>query len=184
MEPSFKKRGTCHLFGDEIPLDEGIMAFKFAIERVNDPKLLIPHLFEQVDPTFAGRVKPGDIVIAGKSFGCGKPHIQGFVAMAALGLGVLCQSMPHKSLRRAVAAGLPVLTGCVGLTQFASNGNEVEIDFTSGAARNLSTGIVAQFSPLPPILQDILAHGGSAGSLRAWLQAHPELAAAHVAPAA
>jgi 3-isopropylmalate/(R)-2-methylmalate dehydratase small subunit len=178
MEPSFKKRGTCHVFGDDIPLDEGIMAFKYAIERINDPQALIPHLFEQIDPGFSARVKPGDIVLAGKNFGCGKPHIQGFVAMSALGMGVICESMPHKSLRRAVAAALPVLTGYPSGSDFIGNGDEVEIDFASGTIRNLSKGTVLQVPPMPPILCDIIGHGGSAGSLRAWLAAHPELATA------
>jgi 3-isopropylmalate/(R)-2-methylmalate dehydratase small subunit len=177
MDTSFRKRGVCHVFGDNIPLDEGVMAFKFAIERVSDPKELIPHLFEQIDPGFVTRVKPGDLVVAGKNFGCGKPHVQGFVAMAALGLGVLCESMPHKSLRRAVAVGLPVLVGCTGSTEFVRSGDELEIDFESGAARNVSNGAAKLFAPMPPILRDIVAHGGSAGSLRAWLLAHPELAA-------
>jgi 3-isopropylmalate/(R)-2-methylmalate dehydratase small subunit len=122
--------------------------------------------------------------VAGGNFGCGKPHIQGFIAMAALEMGVLCQSMPHKSLRRAMAAGLPVLTGCTDCMQFAGSGDELDIDFDSSAARNLSTGAATRFPPLPPILRDILAHGGSTGSLRAWLMAHPELAAGPVVPAA
>jgi 3-isopropylmalate/(R)-2-methylmalate dehydratase small subunit len=180
----FMKRGTCHVFGDDIPLDEGVMAFKLAIERVTDPRLLIPHLFEQIDAGFASRVKPGDIVVAGRNFGCGKPHIQGFIAMAALEMGVLCESMPHKSLRRAMAAGLPVLTGCAGCTQLASSGDVLDVDFESGEARNISTGASTRFPPLPAILRDILANGGSAGSLRAWLAAHPELAAGPVVPAA
>lgn len=180
----FRKRGTCHVFGEDIPLDEGVMAFKFAIERVTDPKLLIPHLFEQIDADFAARVKQGDIIVAGRNFGHGKPHIQGFIALAALEAGVLCQSMPHKSLRRAMAAGLPVLTGCTGCTQFATNGDVLDVDFDSGEARNITTGASARFPPLPSILRDILANGGSAGSLRAWLQAHPELAAGPVVPAA
>jgi 3-isopropylmalate/(R)-2-methylmalate dehydratase small subunit len=177
MASSFKKRGTCHVFGDGVPLDDGMMAFKYAIERVTDPKLLIPHLFEQIDPGFAARVKPGDIVVAGKDFGCGKAHIQGFIAMLALDMSVLCQSMPHKSLRRAVAVGLPVLSGCTGCTDFVRSGDELEVDFASGAARNLSSGAMMQFAPMPPILRDIVAEGGSAGSLRAWLSAHPEQAA-------
>jgi len=175
MTISFRKRGTCHVFGDAVPLDEGIMAFKFAIERVTDPKVLVPHLFEQIDPTFAARAKPGDIVVAGKDFGHGKPHTQGFVALAALDMAVLCESMPHKSLRRAVSIGLPVLTGCVGCASFVRNGDELEVDFESGAARNLTTGATTQFAPMPPILREIVASGGSAGSMRAWLAAHPEL---------
>jgi 3-isopropylmalate/(R)-2-methylmalate dehydratase small subunit len=177
MEKTFKRQGTCHVFGDGIPLDEGVMAFKFAIERVTDTKILIPHLFEQVDSTFAARVKPGDVVVAGKNFGCGKPHIQGFLAMAALNLSVICESMPHKSLRRAVAAGLPVLAGCAGCTDFLASGDGVEVDFATGEVRNLAKSTARQFAPMAPILRDIVANYGTAGNLRAWLAEHPELAA-------
>ena len=177
MSMDMKRRGTCHVFGDGVPHDEGVMAFKFAIERVSDPKILIPRLFEQIDPTFAGRVKPGDIVIAGKDFGKGKPHNGGYLAMAALGMGVLCESMPHKSLRRAVAVGLPVLTGCEDGAAFAANGDEIEVDFATGEARNVKTGATRRFPSLPPILCDIVKAGGAAGAMRAWLASHPDQAA-------
>ena len=171
------RRGTCHVFGDDIPLDEGVMPFRLAIGRVNDPAELIPHLFENLDPTFAKRVKPGDLVIAGRKFGSGKPHIQGFIAMAALGMGVVCESMPNMALRGAISKGLPVLTGCAGARDFAANGDEVEIDFATGAARNLTRGCDGRFPGLPPVLQEIIAKGGTRGVLAAWLDQHPELVA-------
>lgn len=183
MKKPLKKQGICHVFGDAVPLDEGVMAFKFAVERVTDPAVLIPHLFEQVDPGFSRRVRPGDVIVAGKNFACGKPHIQGFLAMDALGLGIICVSMPHKSLRRAVATGVPVLTGAGPVAEFAHSGDEIEVDFETGGLRNLSTGVVRQLAPMPTILQDIVAHAGAAGSLRAWLAAHPELAAGANPPA-
>jgi 3-isopropylmalate/(R)-2-methylmalate dehydratase small subunit len=174
MSATLKKRGICHVFGDGVPHDEGIMAFKYAIERVTDTKVLIPRLFEQVDPTFASRVKPGDIVIAGKDFGKGKPHNGGYLAMATLGMGVICESMPHKSLRRAVAVGLPILVGCADARSFALNGDEIEVDFTTGEARNLRTGATRKFPALPPILGEIVVAGGAAGAMRAWLESHPD----------
>lgn len=176
MSGSLIKRGFCHIFGDGIPLDEGLIAFKYAIQRVTDPDELIPHLFEQIDPDFAKRVKPGDLVVAGKDFASGKPHVQGFIAMVALKMGLLCESMPHKSLRRAVAQGLPVLTGCMGIAGFAKGGHEVEVDFVTGAAKNLTTGAEAQFPAMPPILADMVSQGGAGGRLKAWLADHPELA--------
>jgi 3-isopropylmalate/(R)-2-methylmalate dehydratase small subunit len=175
MDASFIRRGACHVFGDDVAHDEGIMAFKYAIERVTDPKLLIPHLFEQIDASFAAHARPGDIVIAGRNFGCGKPHNQGYIAMAALGMAVICESMPHKSLRRSVAAGLPVLAGCVGCAGLAKSGEEVEIDLATGAALNRTTGAAMRFPPMPSVLREIVARGGSAGNMRAWLLAHPEL---------
>lgn len=173
MTRSLIKRGRCHVFGDGIPLDEGVMAFKYAIGRITDPKELIPHLFEYIDPGFVSRVKPGDFVLAGRDFGCGKPHIQGFIAMAALDMGVLCGSMPYKAMRGAISRGLPVLTGCIDAPGFAVNGDEIEVDFASGAAINHSTGLRRSFPAMPQVLQEIITHGGAGGKLAAWLDAHP-----------
>ena len=178
------QRGRCHVFGDGIPLDEGVMAFKFAIGRITDPEQLSPHLFEGIDPTFAARVRPGDFVLAGRDFGCGKPHIQGFIAMAALGMGVLCTSMPYKAMRGAISKGLPVLTGCEHVNGFAQSGDDIEVNFASGKAINHTQGKQVQFPPMPAVLQDIIAHGGAQGQLAAWLKAHPAQSAPAGAPSA
>ena len=169
------KRGRCHVFGDDIPLDEGVMPFRFAIGRVTDPKELIPHLFAAIDPEFPARVRPGDIVVAGRNFGCGKAHMQGFIAMAALGIGVLCGSMPYKAHRGAVACGVPVLTGCEGAGDFASTGDEIEVDFGSGEAFNISRSLRMRFPPIPKILGDLVVCGGLKGALSAYLNANPEM---------
>jgi 3-isopropylmalate/(R)-2-methylmalate dehydratase small subunit len=169
-----KRRGFCHVFGDNVALSEGIIAFKFSIGRVTDPKELIPHLFERTDPLFVSRVKPGDFVIAGQNFACGKPHPQGFIAMAALDMSVLCHSMPYMSLRGAVSRGLPVLTGCESTTSFAETGDEIEVDFATGDAINLSRGTRVQLPPMPLALREIVSQGGSNGRLQAWLDAHPD----------
>ena len=175
MSSRLVRRGICHVFGDDIPLDEGVMAFKYAIGRVTDPQELIPHLFEAIDTTFATRVRHGDIVIAGSNFGCGKAHMQGFIAMAALGMGVLCGSMPYKSHRGAIARGVPVLTGCENIAAFVCAGDDLEIDFVSGHARNHTQGTQTRVAPLAPILADLVAQGGLRGALTAYLQAHPHM---------
>lgn len=175
MTDTLIRRGICHVFGDGIPLDDGVMPFKYAIGRVTDPQELIPHLFEDIDSTFASRVRSGDIVLAGKNFGCGKAHMQGFIAMAFLGMGVLCDSMPYKSHRGAIARGVPVLTGCSNLAAFAANGDEIEIDFSSGTATNHTRGTRTQFPPLPGILADLVAQGGLRGALKRYLELHPEM---------
>lgn len=178
MSQPLRKTGACHLLGDDIPLDEGLMAFKYAIERITDPAVLIPHLLEQIDPDFAARVRPGDLVVAGRNFACGKPHIQGFIAMLALDMGIVCASMSHKSLRRAVAVGLPVLQIGDHARELAQTGDRLDVDFASGAIRNLTRGTSLQGAPMSPILQGIVAEGGAAGRMRAWLASHPDLAPA------
>ncbi len=171
------KRGSCHVFGDNIPLDEGFIPFELAIQRVTDPQKLIPHLFEKVAPGFAQRVKPGDIVVAGREFGNGKPHVQGFIALHALGVGVICMSMPFKNLRRAVAKGLPVITGAPAPVEYAADGDALEVDFATGRARNLTRGTEFTLPAMPSILLDIVQRGGMNGLLKSWLVDHPAQAA-------
>ena len=100
------------------------------------------------------------------------------IALAALGVGIVCGSMPYKMLRRAVAKGLPVITGFEDPAAFAATGDEAEIDFATGAAWNLSRDRRAVLPAMPATLQQIVASGGTDGLLRAWLTAHPEQALA------
>ena len=175
MDKSIKKTGRCHVFGDSIPLDEGVMAFKYAIGRITNPSELIPHLFECIDKDFSARIKPGDFVIAGQDFGCGKPHIQGFIAMAAMNMAVLCGSMPYKALRGAVSLGLPALTGWSPQIVEIDDGDEIEVNFETGDILNLTKNIDGSVAPMPEVLQGMIRHGGLNGQLQAWLLNHPEL---------
>jgi 3-isopropylmalate/(R)-2-methylmalate dehydratase small subunit len=168
------RRGTCHLVGDDVSLDDGIIPHRFAAQRVTDPRELVPHLFESIDRDFARRVKPGDIVLAGRNFACGKPRLQGFIAMAALNLGVICTSMPYKMLRRAVARAIPVIVGGPEAHGIAVTGDEIEADFSTGAVWNLTRDLRTAVPAMPPILRDIVASGGMQATLENWLARHPE----------
>ena len=110
--------------------------------------------------------------------------ISGFIALATLGMGVLCGSMPYKALRGAVSKGLPVLTGCVGAAAFAVAGDEIEVDFATGEAINHTSGKSATFPAMPEVLREIIANGGAPGQLAAWLAQHPEQRAAPCMPSA
>lgn len=175
MTDRLVRRGRAHAFGDSVSLDDGIIPARFAAQRITDPAALVPHLFEAVDADFAARAQPGDIVLAGAKFACGKPRLQGLIAMAALDLSVVCTSMPFKILRRAVARAMPVIVGGpVEPATLAATGDEVEIDFRQGVFHNLTTGLKAVLPPMPPVLADIVATGGAEAALRDWLARHPE----------
>ncbi|HEY9279180.1 MAG TPA: hypothetical protein VIP51_03820 [Eoetvoesiella sp.] len=177
MDNPLRRRGTCHVFGDNVPLDEGFIPFSFAIGRETRPDVLIPHLFASLDANFANRVSPGDIVIGGANFACGKTHVQGFIAMAALQLGIVCSSMPFKALRRAVAQGLPVLTGIKEPHLFAKTGHVLDIDYETGIIHNVTSGAFQECAPMPKVLLPIVEQGGTQGYLRSWLASHPAMAA-------
>lgn len=170
------RRGRCHVFGDDVPIDDGIIPRRFPAERITDPAKLTPHIFESIDPEFVRRVQPGDIVFAGRNFACGKPRVQGFIAMAALDLAVICTSMPYNMMRRAVAHAIPVLVGGPPAEGSVSTGDEVEIDFATGLLRNLTRGSEVFLPAMPSILLEIVANGGAQAALRTWLAAHPEQA--------
>ena len=161
-------RGHCHRFGDDVPLDDGLIPFKLAMARITEPKELIPHLFESIAPGFADRAAAGDIIVAGKRFGCGKPHAQGFIALQARGIGVVCESMPFNSYRAAISRGLVFMPQCPGVTQLADDDDELEVNFASGQFRNVTRGLKENFQPLDPELRRIVEQGGLRGMLRGW----------------
>lgn len=175
MPDALSRRGRCHVFGDGIPLDEGLIPFDMAIRRIDDPAVLIPELFRQIDAGFASRVQRGDLVIAGRDFCCGKPHLQGFIAMAALGLAVICTSMPYKAMRGAISKGVPVLTGLDDPAGGFSTDDEVEVDFAAGRIVNLSRGQHHVAQAMSPTLIGMVVEGGTRGMLAAWLRTHPEM---------
>ncbi|MCA3070501.1 MAG: hypothetical protein ING90_18055 [Rhodocyclaceae bacterium] len=161
-------RGTCHRFGDDVEHDAQMISFDYVIRRVMDPEVLIPHLFESSRPDFHQHAKPGDLVIAGRNFGKGKAHIQAYVAMKAMGLALACESMPYNTYRALIGLGFTFMTGCTGIAAMVDDGDEVEIDFRSGAFCNHSRGTSHAFKPLPERALEIIRQGGTQGVLRAW----------------
>ncbi|HTK13483.1 MAG TPA: hypothetical protein VL402_06760 [Xanthobacteraceae bacterium] len=176
IEGGWKTRGKAHVLGDNILHDGGVIRFDLVTSRVQDPAQLIPYLFDEIDPTLKERIEPGDFIVAGKNFFCGKAHNQGMIAMKALRLRVLCESMPFRSFRAATGVALPCMINCEGITSWIADGDQIEADFDSGVVRNLTSGRSDQFPPIPPEIKSILDEGGMRGMLEAWLRGHPELA--------
>jgi len=153
-------RGRCWKFGDNIGIDGDMMPLEFALKRELDPKVLGPYLMSGIDPEFAGKVRPGDLIVAGKRFAQGNPHIQGFLGIRAHGLGLIAESIPRGSFRNAVNAGVPFLTNCAGITELVETGDDIEADFKSGLFMNHTRGLSREFPPLEAQLLDIIAIGG------------------------
>ena len=96
------------------------------------------------------------------------PKMNGYIAMQAMGLGLLCESMPYLAYRAAIGCGMRVLTDCVGVTELCATGDELEVDFRGGLFVNRTRDIRKEYPPLPEILQEIVAVGGNSGWLRSW----------------
>ncbi len=166
-ETMWVMRGRCHKFGDNVPHGGGIVPGWVLAQRVLDAETLIPHLFEDIAPGFHERCKPGDIIVAGKNFGM-SPKMNGFVAMQALGLGLLCESMPFLAYRAAVGVGLRVMNECEGVSAICDTGDDIEVDFQSGRFINHTRNIERAFPPIPASLQELIELGGNTGWLKRW----------------
>jgi 3-isopropylmalate/(R)-2-methylmalate dehydratase small subunit len=160
-------RGRCYKLGDDVPHADGVIPARFITERETDPEVLKPHLFSLTDPGFAERSRPGDIVVAGRNFGVGQKST-GYIAMQALGLGLLCESMPAQGYRGAINAGLRVLAPCAGIAAWCGHGDDLEVDFLGGRVINHSRQTRMQVPALPDALRELVACGGNDAWLAHW----------------
>ncbi len=125
-----------------------------------DPKHLAAHAMEDVDPTFATGVRKGDVILAGRNFGCGSSREQAPLALRSAGVSaVIAGSVARIFYRNAINVGLPIIV-CPEAGRILSGGDTVELDLTAGILRNASRGGEVRFTPLPPFLMDILGSGG------------------------
>lgn len=166
-------KGRAYKLGHDIPHPGVVIPQWLIAGRYLDPADLIPHLFEGIDPGFHERAKPGDIIVAGRNFGMG-PKMNGYVAMQALGLGLVAESMPFLGYRAAVGCGLRVLADCVDVTEHVETGDDLEVNYLTGEFKNYTRDVELTFSPVPEALQEVIAFGGNSGWLKDWWKNHQD----------
>ena len=126
--------------------------------RIQDPKELAKHIFEDLDPNFAARLKKGDVLVAGENFGCGSSREQAPQALKQSGLrAIAAKSFARIFYRNAFNIGL-LLVECN--TDFIDDGDELEVDIELSKVRNKSKGLVLDIKPLPPVMKKLLMDGG------------------------
>lgn len=163
----WKLAGRCHKFGHDIPHPGAVIPKHLIAGRYMDPKDLVPHLFEELRPGFHKKARPGDIIVTGRNFGMG-PKMNGYIAMQALGLGLLTESMPFLAYRSALGVGLRVLDTCPAILDLVEDGDEIEADFSTGAFANRTRNVTRSFDPIPEALRELVQLGGTSGFLRQW----------------
>jgi 3-isopropylmalate/(R)-2-methylmalate dehydratase small subunit len=161
-------RGRCHKFGHDMGMDTEVLPHKYSKVYPFDAEKLVPHLFETVVPEFHKKVQKGDFIVAGRNFAGGKAHPQGLIAIAALGLEILCESMPFNAYRGAISRGIRCSRHCPGITELVSDGDMIRHDFLTGQFLNETTGATAQFAPIPERLLNMMLIGGMKPMLAQW----------------
>ncbi len=116
------------------------------------------HALEDLDPEFIKTVKPGDIIVGGKNFGCGSSREQAVTCVKEAGVAVvIAVSFARIYFRNCINEGLPALV-CPAAVEAIANGESVEVDLAAGTIVT-GKGTFA-FPPFPPAVQAILSAGG------------------------
>ena len=156
METSFK--GRAHVYERaHINTDEIIPARYL---NVHEEAELAKHAMEDIDGDFVGRVRPGDIVVAGEDFGCGSSREHAVWALHGAGIrAVVATSFARIFFRNAINNGF-LAVECPGAAETVRSGDELEIDLTSGRLRNVTRGTEVDFVPLSDFARELLEDGG------------------------
>jgi 3-isopropylmalate/(R)-2-methylmalate dehydratase small subunit len=160
-------RGRAHLFGDDVNTDYIIAAqYKAASLDLSE---MARHTFEDIDPGFVTRVESGDIVVAGRNFGCGSSRETAVHVLRLCGVAaVVATSFARIFFRNAINNGLPVVE-CD--TSGIETGDEIDVNLTAGKLWVASRAIDRDVAALPPIMAAML----DAGGLAAYVAAHGDL---------
>lgn len=149
--------GRAHKYGDNIDTDVIIPARYL---NTTDPAALGAHCLEDLDPEFTAKVRPGDLIVAGRNFGCGSSREHAPVAIEAAGVSaVLAASFARIFFRNAINTGLPLLV-CPQAAAEAQTGDELEADLAGGRITNRTRGLSYQAAPFPDFLRAIIEAGG------------------------
>ncbi len=152
-----KAHGTVFKYGDNVDTDVIIPARYL---NSSDPKELATHCMEDIDKDFVRKVKPGDIIVADKNFGCGSSREHAPLAIKASGMGcVIAETFARIFYRNAINIGLPIIE-CPEASKGIEQGDEVEVDFDSGIIYNLTKGTQFQGQAFPEFMQKIIKAEG------------------------
>jgi len=160
-------KGRVWKFGDDVDTDVIIPAkYLRSVDQTVWPK----HVLEGLDPSFSLKVKLGDIIVAGKNFGCGSSREQAALAIKWAGVAaVIAESFARIFFRNAINNGLPLIE-FRGISKLVEEGEVIAVDLDRGEVRT-NNGMLRSV-PLPPFLQEIVNSGGLVEYYKARKKVH------------
>lgn len=158
-----KFKGRVWKFGADIDTDKIIPARYL---NTSDPVELAKHCMEDEDASFASKVRPGDIIVADKNFGCGSSREHAPIAIKAAGVAcIIAKSYARIFYRNSFNMGLPILESDEVFAA-TDSGDELEVDTDRGEITNLTKGKSFTSRPVPPFMQELIKAGGLMESIR------------------
>ena len=151
-----KIKGNAWNYGDDVNTDFILPGIYL---ELTDPEEMGRHAMEGIDPEFAKKVRPGDVVVGGRNFGLGSSREHAPIALKHSGVAaVVAEGFARIFYRNAANLGLPALE-CPGVSKEINTGDAVEIDLTKGVI--IVNGLrQLRFKPVPEFMREILESGG------------------------
>ncbi|MBM4166144.1 MAG: 3-isopropylmalate dehydratase small subunit [Ignavibacteria bacterium] len=150
-------KGNVHKYGDNIDTDVIIPA-RYCTAFTE--KELAPHALEDLDENFVKKVQKGDIIVAGRNFGCGSSRENAPIAIKGAGVScVVAKSFARIFYRNSINIGLPILE-CDTAVDETENGDALEVDLTHGEIKNVTKNKTYAVPPFPAMIQEIINVGG------------------------
>ncbi len=158
--------GACWKFGHNIPTDL-ITPTHIMWKRADE---MAKHVLETADPDFPKYVKPGDIIVAGRNFGCSSGRALAAKALMATGIGCIVTELFARTFyRNGHEIGLPLLE-VSGVHEIVETGDRLRVDIKRGTVENLTSGKAVEGRPPSGFLLEMLEAGG----LIPFMKASPE----------
>jgi len=170
MSREFVFRGRAWVVGDDIDTD---MIYHGSYLPLTDPKEMAKHALEYVPgmEDFTKKVRPGDILVAGRNFGCGSSREHAVITLQYNDVAaIVAESFSRIFYRNAVNLGYPILE-VPGITGAVQTGDELEVDANNGLVRNLTRGTELRGAPLSGLEREIMTAGGLFSYLKKELPA-------------
>lgn len=149
--------GKVWVLGDDIDTDIIIPTEYLALKTIDDMK---QYGFSPLRPELAGQIQKGDIIVAGKNFGCGSSREHAPIAIKAAGVScVIAETFARIFYRNAINIGLPIIE-CAEASRDIEDGDQVDIDFDSGIITNVTKGKQYKGQAFPEFMQKLISAGG------------------------
>ena len=149
--------GKVYKYGDNIDTDVIIPARYLT---TSDPAVLAQHCMADVDKDFAQTVQAGDVIVAGRNFGCGSSREHAPMAIKAAGISyVIARSFARIFYRNAINIGLPIIA-CDEAVDGIEAGDTIRFEPDTGHIINDSKQETYAAQPFPAFIRDIIQEGG------------------------
>ena len=150
-------KGKIWKFKDNIDTDVIIPARYL---NTSDPKELALHCMEDYDSEFVKKINQGDIIVAGRNFGCGSSREHAPIALKAAGVScIIAKSFARIFFRNAINIGLPIFESGE-IAEQCSEGDFLKVDTARGIIENINKNRAYKLNPLPTFIQNIISLGG------------------------